>query len=181
MVNIPASPMEKLYIRMEQAREFGKAFDEEKERRVLGLPPVTDRPPVKIAASRERRMLTQREDIAGQRELAREAEAASAARQREENALLRAQIAELQEQIAELRGERVEQPAVAEAPPPGAPQEQGALPEGTPNMDWSHRQLVEFARQHEIALERGGFGMSKAAVLDAILGALEDAKQPGQE
>lgn len=181
MVNIPASPQEKLYVRLEQAQAQGKAFDETLERRVIGLPPVDGRAPIIIPESRERQLLTRKEDLEGRQELADEAKAATAVELQKKNSLLEAQLAEMQAQMAELTGKRPS--SVPDGPRPAAPAAPVGgrtveVPEGLPNLEWTRQQMKEFlAREGLAPLARNGFGMTKTAVLDHV--AAELAKKGG--
>lgn len=169
MANIPAAPQEKLYIRLEQAQAQGKAFDEVLERRILQLPAVQGRAPIVIAESKDRQLLTRREDLEGARELADEAKAASAVELQKKNALLEAQLAEMQAQLAEVTGQR---PAsIPDGPRPTAPTAARTVevPEGLPNPEWTANQMKEFiGREGLPPLPRNGFGMTKTAMLDHI-------------
>ena len=177
-VDRPATAEEKLNIRLQLAKEMGKEFDENRERRVLGMPPVDGRPAIFVPESDARKRLALREDVAGQRELEREAEAAKAKDSSEENATLRAQLEALTAQIAELKGE---EPALRRAEPPAPTAEAAPRPEGIPNETWTQRQLLDFHKAHGLpALPKGGWGMTKRALVDAILQGL-DAAQPGSE
>jgi len=162
VVNRPATPEEKLALRRDQAERFGKAFDENIERSVMGLPTVED--PIIIAESPDRRNLTQQEDRRGQREL--EAQAA-AARQRADMEELReatSRIKELERQVRELQG----LPAEPDTRQPAA--EEDLRGEGElPNEHWTKMQIMEYARVNALTAPEGGVNATKVAWLDTIL------------
>ncbi|HML98910.1 MAG TPA: hypothetical protein PKD75_10545 [Tepidiformaceae bacterium] len=174
--NIPAKPLEKLFTRMEQAQQFGKAFDEALERRVLGLPPVEGREAILIAEDPRRQTMTQKEDIAGLRELEKEVreqgEVAVAQRLAEsmaENQRLRAQVAELSGKP----DDEIQRPAPVIQEGPGPQRANVELPEGTPTKDWTVKQMLEFCRANSLPLPpKGGVGMKHLAVLDHVIGEL---------
>lgn len=149
----PATPEEKLYTRRAQASEFGKEFDENRERKILGLPEVDD--PVIIAESPERRRLARAEDSANAREMRMAKEAAAAAAQdiATENAALKAQLDAMQAQIAQLMGDRED----GNAPTPiTAKAEAGVAIEGPPTTEWSVAQLKAYLKQEEFEIPTGG-------------------------
>ena len=175
--NIPAKPIEKLYIRMEQARQFGKAFDEALERRILKLPPVEGRPPIAIPEAPERRQMTLREDVAGLRELEEEVKKQGEVAVAERMALVQAENDRLKAQVAELSGKPEE--AAARKPTPMKPAGKVELPEGTPTKDWTRQQLIEFCRANSLPLpHKGGIGMKNLAILDHIAGELKKQNDP---
>lgn len=166
----PAQPEEKLYLRMQQAREFGKEFNETVERGVLGLPPVEDREPIFIKAATQRERMTDREDIAGARELEAEAKRAGAEDIQKQSALKDARIAELERQIASLRGEGASSNGPAPVPAPSAKTGEDGIPEGQPDDGWSKNAIIDWlAREGMEVPERKGMLMSKTAVLEFAL------------
>lgn len=75
MPDRPATPEEKLYLRLQQAKAMGKGFEESLERRILGLPPVEGRDPIVVPEAPSRRLRVVGDDTAGLAELEEEARA----------------------------------------------------------------------------------------------------------
>ena len=170
MADRPDSPEVKLKIREQLAREMGKAFDENLERRVMGLPEVAN--PLILAEDEKRRKRTRRED----KELKAELEASAKAKAAETD-----DVAALKARIAELEGKLPGEPAQAETrqeDDAAAHDEHhaGARPDDT----WTAKQLMNYAKSEGIALPRGGTGMSKLAILDMVLGALEEREKAAE-
>ncbi|MBA2706342.1 MAG: hypothetical protein H0U59_00875 [Gemmatimonadaceae bacterium] len=176
MPDHPASPELKLFIRAQQAREFGKEFDEVRERQVLGLPEATDHPPIFIAERPERKQMVIQEDVQGMRELEAAANATGAAQQIQDVATLRAALADRDRQIAELKGEPA---AITPGPQPEAPTKETetvakTVPTGSgPSEDWTARQLRQFAEEKGISLPKALASASKRQILEHILKAQE--------
>ena len=175
----PERPEQKIYQRLEQAQATGKAFDEEKERKVLGLPPPVGRDFIRLPESDARRRLVTQEDAEGARELAQlreEAKRTAPDEMASRLAVLEAQNAELRRQVAEATGVD-ELPRTPEPVTPGAIREPLVLPDGAPNDSWTARQLIQFYKDSGFgpALVRGGMGMSKAALLNECLRGLSEA------
>ena len=178
----PASPEEKLYTRLELAQKQGKAFDEELERRLLGLPMPTGRPPIVVPESPSRTASTLRADaVDALQQIKQEAQEASEEDLRKQLAELKAEKARLEARVAEVTGTTPPAPAPQPSAPASSPTaDTTAFPGGLPSEQWTARQLIEFNRASGLApLPRGGTGMSKRAILDHILGEL--AKQPAED
>lgn len=178
MPDAPAKPLEKLFTRMQQAEEFGKEFDEAKERSVLGLPAPDGRAPVFLAASRERARMTETEDLRAREEMEAAAKVAQAGDAAERAAVLEAENARLRAQVDELRGGRAPRHGQPEPPVPGR-----ALPDGVPTEEWTARQIIDWykVRVVEPALPKGGAGMTKAALLEACAQALAEPGDSASE
>jgi len=177
-----APPEEKLMLRAKQAREFGKEFDEVKERAVINrlqslagkplLPPL-EREPIIIAANELRDKMIRSEDARGLRELEAEAKKASDEDMRRQIEIQQSELEKLRRQVAELSGGAVTEAPdpVAAIPPPSAETEEAAEPDGDmPDDTWSHKQIREWTHRQELpSLPRDGVGFSKSAVLDHAL------------
>lgn len=175
----PDPPLVKLGIRQAQAEEQGKEFDEVRERKVLGLPPVQGRPPVFIAASKARATMIAREESQPD-PIAEEAAGVSSDEKDAIIAEQRAQIAEMQRQLAEVLGKPLPEQKV-EKPKPG-PGKFGEVPDGEPSMDWTLNQLKEFVKREAMPpLPKNGFGASKAMVLEHIAENTPKATEEGDE
>lgn len=168
----PAGKEEKLWIRAEQAREFGKEFDEAKERRVIGLPPVEGREPLFYPANAEREKLIRMEDREGIRELQREAQRVQDGDLRQQNQLQNAEIERLKRQVAELSGKSVEPEPEPAAVPPPTTEPESTLPldgEDYPNEKWSPKSINDWLESRELPLPpRKGVGISKLAILEHV-------------
>lgn len=135
MPDRPATAEEKLYLRLQQAKDMGKRFDERLERRILGLPPVDGREPIYLEDVPDRRSRVLGEDEVARVELEKEArqlqeEAERSNRSREERDFLKvvegdserelaaeaeqANLRDLQEQLAQERQRREELEAQVE-------------------------------------------------------------------
>lgn len=168
--NQPDTPEVKLRLREQLAREHGKLFDENLERRVLGLPEVAN--PVVIAESEKRARRTRAEVKDAIAETT--AEAKAQAKDTDDVAALKARIAALEAQVA---GQPWEEPP-SEEDDSAAHEEHhtGARPDDT----WTAKQLMNYAKSEGIALPRGGTGMSKLAILDMVLGALDEREKAAE-
>lgn len=190
--NIPATPLEKLYVRMKQAEELGKEFDEELERRVLGLgPPANDRDPVFIPAAPERQALTLREDQTTNEEMRKEAaealKRAGVTGNVEGGALEESatRIRELEEQIANLQAhprgnekksaaEHKDDDAAKKAKDDRASGANKGFPDGEPTKDWSKSQVTKYLAFHDYPQPAGGLAkLSNVAALDYALGEIK--------
>jgi len=168
---------------MQQARQFGKEFNEAIERRILGLPPVSGREPVFIPQSDVRTRLTRDEDMAGQRELEDLIAKNSVMGVAERNLALEAEIEALRAQIASLTGQEGKAPAPAPEPKPKPAAKRAAtvLPEGIPDEKWTRSQILEFGKSRGFATPpKGGFGMTTLAALDFVLGELKKAEEAAE-
>lgn len=176
MADAPAPPMQKLWDRYEQAIEFGKEFDEIKERRALGLPPPTNTP-VFVEADPTRRRLTEREDRQGERELARMSEEAQRLQKEATDQSVANLAAENEQLRVELERMKAEQAAagVVEAPPAGA--EMDKYP-GPPTMEWSSHAMKSWAASRNIKIPGGGIGWTKTQILEHVTGALSEVEPP---
>lgn len=185
--NAPAAPIDKLYTRLQQAQEFGKEFDEVRERKVMGLEPVEGRAAIFVAERADRAKMTEREDVAGARDMAMEAKLASAGEQARSNAVLQAQNETLMAQIAELKGEKRE---TLPTPKPTTPLKEPnirtaavtaaknpvTLPGGEPNADWTRNQMYEFLKEHARPLPPNPVSLTKTAALDYVTGEVKKMK-----
>jgi hypothetical protein len=180
--NTPAAPIEKLYTRMEQAQQFGKAFDENLERQVMGMEPVAGRAPITILENAERAKLTVKEDVEGAKELAGEAKLASAGEQQRTIALLQAQLDQQARQIAELTGAPAEVLSTPQPPPPRATEDPNirnaavdaarapvTVPTDEPNAAWTRNQMYEWLKARGLALPPNPIKLSKMEALDYTL------------
>lgn len=176
-LHVPASPLEKLYVRMKQAEEFGKEFDERVERNALGLPPVKDREPIFIAESKQRRELRLRED--------REEDSPLAAEVARQSANVGDRIEEMAAEIARLRQEAEELKRAPRTPKTAQEHEREVaseraekaaadrrnFPEGIPNQTWSKAQLTRFLTAYRIPPPEGGTQrQTVTGLLDYVLG-----------
>lgn len=166
--NQPDTPEVKLRLREQLARESGKAFDENLERRVLGLPEVTN--PVVLAESEKRRARTKREVAEAVKETADAAKPAES----DEVAALKAELAALKAQMA---GQPAQEPPAAEDDSAAPEEHQGGT---KPDETWTAKQLMNYAKSEGINLPRGGTAMSKIAILDMVLGALEEREKAAE-
>lgn len=157
----------KLYLVYEQHRQFGKAFDENVWRTVLGLPSAESegRAPLVLKESRARSAAV---DISADAESLREqAEAVGRDAIVQENMDLRRQMEEMRAQLAELTGE----PAEAPRPKPEPAKTDAPVTfTGTPQVEWTNRQIIDWAKAQGLELPpKQGVGMTKAAVLEHVL------------
>lgn len=152
-MNRAASAAEKLMVRLNLAREYGREFDEVLERAVLGLPPVEKgRTPIQLEASSQRKRQFRQDDEDENFEIREEAENASAADQMELVSQLLRQNQQLMAQIAELTGQK-DAPLPAMAPAPASvPALENIV--GEPNEHWTRQQLIQFAKDRGYEFDR---------------------------
>lgn len=189
MVDQALPPQQKLYARLALAEQTGKLFDERIERQALGLEMPTDREPIFIPEAQERSDLTRREEAQAKAEDARLQDAAREAMRREAEIAgtadatlqlrrLQERNAELERQLAERTGAEFPPPSpVAEVPAAGETQVVGERPD----QRWTKEAILEWARERQIAVPRSGVGLSRDAVLDHVLGELEQGDPPPAE
>jgi len=167
----------KLELRHRQALEFGKEFDEARERIVLGLPPLT-REPVYVPPDDRRRKQTERDDAQGRKEMERMAAAAAEAARDKEMETRDEMIAQLQAQVAALMGNRADgiKPGIPE-PEPARKGVPAAMSEDSiPSRDWSINQIVEWGKERGVTYRGGNTqGKSKTNIIDDLLGQLMEA------
>lgn len=183
MPDRPDPPEQKLYIRMAQAEQQGKEFDEARERKVLGLPIPEAREMLYIPPSTERQRIAEREDTEGRRQLERDlerrkAELATEAQSSDINDL-RQQLAALEERNRKLEEEMgARATGVTEAPAPGSDVESHP---GPPDSTWHRMSMISWAKSRDVNVPQGGIGMTDAAILNYILDELAGRDEPDAE
>ena len=161
----PAGPMERLMTRRLLAFQNGKHFDENSERRAIGLPVVPNGEVIEESAARKRAVLLDDESYQAELETYKKQASDAQAEEMEKNAVIRSQANEIANLRAELMrarnpfniggNEKVES-KVSKSP--------------TPDIDWSRTALIQYLEDNGLAPLPPGFqNKSKAHVLEHVL------------